>query len=490
MAGIVVLRWIQFSENAAPPGSDGGQWLAFSHQMFLGEQIKAGFENYPPVVPFLLRLTSSIIPPLLALKFIGILASVAIAVPVYLLLRTAVKPRLSAVLAVATPIAPYHSEVLIFGGYPQLTGTVFLVLTAHLALKGLESGQRRWFVGAAGSTAATVGSNALTALEMLIVAGAVLLIWSLNSWRQGLPILIRELRAATVWWIAPAIAISLLFVPTYLGYFSWAGPTAANPLSLTFFQLFDWLESAWQWEFLLWVSVAALSMTAVIRAGVVRRLLVTNASLALAISGLVTFVALRELRSLHIIEISLVLSVGVLVSTPALIPWRRLSKPLWVAFGAVIALSVTFGVGAVGARRSTIAYDWYQVVNASVLSSLEWLRANRTSNAKVVATGAPHGQLYGWWIEGYAHLPTYVAGDPSLFFTAEERAQVALARRLLMPASSPLETRTLADSEGIRFLFLDKQVLERPVWDFVEAGFVSRFENDRIIIMERNTSGP
>ncbi len=487
---VITLRLLQFGGNAAPPGSDGGQWLAFSHQMFSGERIKAGFESYPPVVPFIMGVTSLVVPPLAALKLVGILASVAVAVPMFLLLRTSANHWLSASVAIAMPLAPYHSEVLIFGGYPQLVGTVFLVFAIHFALRGLSTGRRLWFLAAGVATAATVGSNALTALEVAIVGAVLLLIWTYKLWREGVAVLSRRIFGALLWWTTPAVLISLSFIPAYQGYFSRAERTPANPLNLTLSQIFNWLGSAWQWEFLLWLTVAAASVIAIVKAAMSRRGVLADASVALAISGLVTLLALRELRSLHVIEISLLLAVGVLAAATKMAPWRGLSRQAWATALVVVVLGLTVGVVTVGARRTTIAYNWYEVINASVLSSMEWLRANGLSGDTVVATGAPRSHNYGWWIEGYAHLPTYMAGDPFLFLNVEERGQVAFAQRLLFEETTPEQTRALATSEGIRFLFLDKSMLRRSVWDFVEAGFVSRYENDRIVVLEMMTPAP
>ena len=487
---VIILRLFQFGGNTAPPGSDGGQWLAFSHQMFSGERIKAGFESYPPVVPFIMGVTSFVVPPLMALKLVGILASVAVAVPMFLLLRTSLNHWLSAAVAIAMPLAPYHSEVLIFGGYPQLVGTVFLVFAIYFALRGISTGRRLWFLAAGVATSAAVGSNALTALEVVITGSVLLLIWTYKLWRDGADVLVRRLYGALLWWVAPAILISLLFIPAYLGYFSRAERTPANPLNLTLFQIFDWLGSAWQWEFLLWLSVAAVSIIFIVKATMSRRPVLADASVALAISGLVTLLVLRELRSLHVIEISLLLAIGVLAAATKTAPWRGLSREVWTTALVVIVLGITVGVATVGARRTVIAYNWYEVVNASVLSSMEWLRVNGLSGDTVVATGAPRGHNYGWWIEGYARLPTYMASDPFLFFNVEEREQVAFAQRLLFGETTPDQMRALANSEGVRFLFLDKSMLKRPIWDFVEAGFVSRYENDRIVVLEMMAAAP
>jgi len=145
-------------------------------------------------------------------------------------------------------------------------------------------------------------------------------------------------------------------------------------------------------------------------------------------------------------------------------------------------------VGSVGYRRLEIAYDWYEVVDNRVLVALDWLRNNGDTGTRVVATGTERGHNYGWWIEGYANLPTYMAGDPFLFFSTEERAQVALAQRLLILDTPTEEIQALAEKNDIKFLFLDKRVLQRTLGDLGKAGFVKCFENDVIVIMENKGS--
>jgi len=146
---------------------------------------------------------------------------------------------------------------------------------------------------------------------------------------------------------------------------------------------------------------------------------------------------------------------------------------------------LVLAVGTVGHHRFLIAYDWYEVVDTPVLAALDWLRYNEDPEAIVVTTGTERGHNYGWWIEGYAHHPAYMAGDPFLFFNTEERAQVALAQSLLLLETPPQEIRVLAERNNIRFLFLDKRVFQRTLGDLVEAGFIKCFENDVIVIMRR-----
>ncbi|MDP6782523.1 MAG: hypothetical protein QGG56_02975 [Dehalococcoidia bacterium] len=217
-------------------------------------------------------------------------------------------------------------------------------------------------------------------------------------------------------------------------------------------------------------------------------ILVTATVVVLA-SGFMGLLIFRELRFGEYIEIGLVLLIGLLLNRLGSFLSRTAVKQYLIPITLAVAIVVVSVIGCIGYRRFMIAYNWYHVVDSSVMPAMEWLRDNRISGAKVTATGTHSGHNYGWWLEGYAHMPTYTAVDPLLFINAEERAQVALAWRLVMGDSSTPEIEAMADEEGIRYLFLDKRVLQRPLGRFIEAGFVNRFENETIVIMERD-AGP
>jgi len=484
---IAAYQWIRFSGNAAPPGSDGGQWLAFSQQIFGGDHIRAGFQFYPPLVPFMVKLASWVVSPLVALKLVGIFTSVLIALPVYLLLRTVLHPWFAAIFAITVNVTPFHNEVLCFGGYPQLLGTSFLLFAMFFLLKGLNTGRRRWFLATGVATAATVGSNVLPALVLVVTAGIILLISGYKLWRWNRSVLSSRLNAVLLWWGIPAVILSLPFSNIYFAYLFTAERSPANPMGLTLSDIAGWAGSAWLWEFILWASILVIvagTLIAWARVVLKQRVLLADAAVALLVSSFLGFLVLQELRFIAFIEIGLLLMTGLLLSMLGAILSRPTARRSLVMLTLVFLMVVMLAVGAVGYRRFTIAYNWYKVVDTPVLAALEWLRDNGTPEVKVATTGAVRGHNYGWWIEGYAHLPAYMAGDPFLFLSAQERIQVALAQRILLLETSPKEIRALVRQNSIKFLFLDKRVLHRPLGDFYRAGFVKRFENSVIIIME------
>ncbi len=197
LAGVAAYRFVVLADQPAPPGADPGNWLAFTHQLF-GTPVKAAASVYFPVIPVLLKALLAFMPALMATKVLGVGVSVAMGIPFYLILRRGCSPLLSAGLTLAFLLAGYQEEVLIFGGYPQLLATTFLLFTVYWLMDGLISGRLRPLLLAAASTALVAGTHHFTLLLMpptLLVLGAALFI-------QERPPIRPFLRNAGVWALA------------------------------------------------------------------------------------------------------------------------------------------------------------------------------------------------------------------------------------------------------------------------------------------------
>jgi len=481
-------KWTWFGGSAAPPGSDGGQWLAFGHQLFTGESVRAGFQFYPPLLPLTVELVSLVLSTLGALKLVGILTSVLLAIPVYLFIRTTLAPWLSAVIAVTATLTPFHNEVLCFGGYPQLLGTSFLLFSIFSLLKGFNTGQKRWFMAAAVAAAATVGSNVLPAFVLVMTSCVVMLIIFYKLQYGSKTVLYYRFRSAFLYWLVPSVILSLPFSNIYIAYLSTAQSSPANPAQLTIADIAGWASSAWLWEFILWAGILitiAFPLPFLGKAVFKKPVLLADAAVAILLSTSVGFLLMRELRFLAFVEIGLILMTGLIPGILSYILSRKKTKRFLPILTLLLMLGLMLAVGTVGHRRLIIANNWYEVVDTPVLAALDWLRYDEDLEAVVATTGTERGHNYGWWIEGYTHHPAYMAGDPFLFLNTEERAQVTLAQSLLLLETPPHEIQALAEQNNIRFLFLDKRVFQGTLGDLVKAGFIKRFENDVIVIMMR-----
>ncbi|MCP4613254.1 MAG: hypothetical protein GY845_31575 [Planctomycetes bacterium] len=484
MLGVAAYRWMELSGNAAPPGSDGGQWLAFAHQLFGGEQVRAGFQSYPPIFPFLVK-TLSLDSGLLSLKFLGIACSVLICVPVYLLLRTAVSPLIASIVAILAVLTPYNYEVLCFGGYPQLLGTFFLIFSVFFLIKGMDTGAKKWFIVSALSAVATAGSNVLPTMILLMASGIAILVMSYKLWHENKPAFFCRIRLVLAWWALPACIMSLAFFTTYYNYLT--SSVSVDSRDLSYMEMLRWLSESWQWEIVLWFGIINFAAVAFILNPKLlggRNSLLSTGAASVLFAGIAGFLIFRELRCLAFVEIGLILLLGIVLVPMGSLFWRQPAKHVFALASLALVVFVVSIIGVIGDRRFEIATGWYAVVDDSVLPAMEWLDENRIDDAKVVATETEGGHNYGWWIEGYTHMPTYAATDLAWFIDEEEHAQVKMAHLLLSEDISPEEIDSLAESEDIRFLFLDKRVIQSSLDNLIAAGFEFRFETDTITVME------
>ena len=200
------LRWWMMSGEEAPPGSDGGNWLAFSRELF-GDRVKAADAAYPPGFPLLLSGALHFLSPLTALKVLGLATAASLSIPAYLLLRTALVPWLAAVLAATVAVMDYHSEVLAWGGYPQLLGTAFLLLALYLFALGLRDGRSWLFVASGLCTALTVATHTLAALQLLLALVAIVVIRAYVRRGSPVPYSKRRLASFLLIWVISAGAV-------------------------------------------------------------------------------------------------------------------------------------------------------------------------------------------------------------------------------------------------------------------------------------------
>lgn len=489
---VAVYRWSQFTGFAAPPGSDGGQWLAFGHQLLSDEVVKAGLSTYPPVIPIAVDLASSIFGPMLALKLIAWSGSLLVAVPVYALLRQLLRPAFALPLASVSTVAPYHTEVLMFGGYPQLYGTAALVAAVYLLNRGLQRQSRRLLLGSAAATWLTIGTHLLAAMELLAVSAFLLGLWFATSERRKPRTPTQDALLILRWWLPPWALLSLLFLPVYWTYLPDALSGAMNPRELSLAEVAFWFRSSWNQEGIFWIlSGLGAAGLALWRWQAQFRGDSVLIAIAFILVPLLGILATREMRFLELLEIGLILWIA--LAAVSLFTFRptppKPGRVTGIAVGMVLIGLFVIGTVAVGHRRTVVASGWYRVVDHSVMAGLDWLRAHRVDEGKVVAAEAPRGHLYGWWIEGYAQMPTYMVGKLSLFVDDREREQVRIARDIVTSITNGEGHEFALNRHDIRYLFLHKSDAPHLVEEDMPF-LIRRFESESIIILEHLLHSP
>jgi hypothetical protein len=127
-----------------------------------------------------------------------------------------------------------------------------------------------------------------------------------------------------------------------------------------------------------------------------------------------------------------------------------------VAFATTVALAALYGSLAItGLSSYEQNVDWYRVVGRNELSALEALASIADGNDFAVASRGPNGNPIGWWVEGYAGIPTYSSVDLGFLAFPDEREQSQTAAALF--EDSPERAARVLMGLGADYLIFDRR---------------------------------
>lgn len=483
LVGVAIYRFAVLAGDPAPSGADPGNWLAFTHELF-GTPVKAAESFYFPVLLVLLKGVLAFLPALMALKVVGVGASVLMGIPFYLILRRGVSPVFSAVLTLAFLLAGYQVELLAFGAYPQLLATMFFLFTIYWLLDGLISGQRRPLLLAAASTALVAGTHHFT----LIVMAPTLLVLAVTLFAQERPDLRAFLRNARVWVLWTAL-FALPFLPWYIRFLALV---EGNPANANKFSIHD-MPTVFNYVFYdnprLWLYMLVIALVLSVPPLFARTSgRIRPAALALLAGPFLIFAVTGEVRAFQMVQAGIVLSLGLAAAaverhisqTKLTVSLRRIERlSLGLAVSTILILVTMSGHTRFENRQQVL----YRVVDDSALEALDWLREQTPPDTTVLANNSPAHISYAWWVEGYALRPTYSFIHPDFLAFAEEKEQSALAIRLLREDTPASEVEAILQETGIEYIFVDKRNGGRFESLLSKTPFYLTLENENFAIV-------
>ena len=476
LAGLRLALW---SEVQAPPGSDGGNWLAFAREL-VGDDVKAATAVYPPVLPLLLRLLMVPLGALTALKVVGVASWALMGIPMYLILRRDLHPVLSIVLSLAFVMAGYQAETLAFGGYPQLLGTTFLLFSLYWLGPALARGNKQTLLLSAMAGSLAIGTHQLGATQLAVSAPIFAGYFALQqhaAWRNVATQFAR--------WAAATAAFSLIFAPFYVRMVLLLDGSPANPHGYGLTTLDDTLAYVFLEQQALWLVLTAVALVVpLLMVGLRRGSLLAPTAAALLFGPGLIFALSGEVRSLQLMEAGVLVALGLLASY-VIDSFRFPDTHRWgfawpaLAVGAA-CLAIALGIGASGEDRAQDSLAFYRVLDDEAVEALDWLRDQ--DEGVVIASGSPRGFNYGWWIEGYARQPAYNAADPRWFNFREETEQVGVANAMLSAYVSAAEVARLTEEHEIAYVFIDERT-SADTSNLEAAGFEPAYENGSYLIL-------
>ena len=381
-------------------GPDIANYLSTMHTFFGHDVAGVGLDR-PPLIALPLKLFTLALGDLTGAKVLGLLLSVVIGIPFYLLARRISPPWIAVATAIGFVLSPGYTNMLSWG-YITMTGVLFTLLTLHFFLRILEK-PSKWNVILTGVFASLiVGFHQLSLaffVPLLLILVSVLLLFNrqtlLSHWRPAVAAL------------AIGIILSIPYMPIYLRLLRLESSTTSSaavsitPLAQVGTELL-YLPYLWGLIFAVALAVIALKWTWQQNKNMAITITVTFLySLVLSLFLLPPPFAELNRRAHYFLYAPLWLVVGVVLSR--LWAWRTtlLSDRIrWlprVSAIAIIAALLSSNM-VLSQRQLRNGLDFYGYLNESRWGAVQEIR-NKTPQDAFVAT---YPENLGWWIEAEA----------------------------------------------------------------------------------------
>jgi len=408
-----------------------GHYLALSHS-FEGVNIEGGLKYQPliPLIIFLLSKISNSVTVLLGLlKVLGLSALGFLGLSVYSLLKyffgtDKILPVTGFILAVTTPL---YVEALSWGGYPQLLGIAFAVLTFRSLFVYLSDKSKKNLLLTSllvMLTAAThLPSLAFTIISVVIIVNVYF--YRSKNFKEGL--------MSTIKIVGCAILFSAPLVPVYYKI-----QMDYAPLKLTITNsgnLFNVLRYIAINSFIpMVIGFAFICIAAFYGKRFLRslpsliRILIASSLISALILFFISPVVAPE-RALYFALLAFILSVSFAIKFVLDHTWRsRFNVYTKLIVVTIVLVAVSANIYSSYDFHCDAA-EWYSRLSDADLDSFIWL-ANHTEPEDRIITisGAYHPHTHGWWAEGISKRTAYISlEDISWFMLESEKERSIIA---------------------------------------------------------------
>jgi hypothetical protein len=258
--------------------------------------------------------------------------------------------------------------------------------------------------------------------------------------------------------LAFAFAVVVLpGVPVYIDLLTRAGPAAFNAQGTSSLEaMLDYLTYD---SPLLWAVVALCVPLALILRIVGRSWLVVATLVALLVASVGLTLLTFEVRAMF-----LGLFVGFLSTVVLFADLIARSRRQWqIALGAT-ACAFWLGLAASGQQRFDSTVRYYTTLDPFVVAGLQWLQQRARPGDLAVSVGPHEKWPLGWWVQGLARVPSYLAYDSRWLYFREEKEQAQIAHTIVEIAD-PQRAAEQAQRYGVTLLVFDtRDASQADVW--------------------------
>ena len=438
---VVGHRWSQMGTN--PSGIDQGHWLAFG-RAYWGEGNSSLSDLFPisimpPLIPTLMAAGTSLFGPETASRVLAVGSILAVMTATFLLTRRVAHQLVATAAAVLVGLSATIVEPAAWGGYPQNVALAAMIIAVYCASGYLSrpSGQSLLIYSLALFVVASSHHAyfGITSASVVVVCG----LWSLARPGWGAS---KNRVAALVLASVPSLAL-FAFVAWSLVRAHYDPAIDASGSSLAGALRFAFPTVRW-----LWVVIGAVGFLGFTSHGFWRFNAVEwRSSLALVMVALLAFPLTGEARVLPPLVIGCTVSAGWVIRSLAsqVSPYRATSAALAVALATVAVAWPSTD------RKAQIAFDYYKVLDPSMVHAAQYLDSVPGSGKAAVRTDL-RGWPVGWWFRGLTGRPVLVGSDARWLGFPKERTQAEAVNELFAVTASAEAVRQSALDQGIAML--------------------------------------
>jgi hypothetical protein len=450
----------QLFARPLPWWSDAGEWLAYAHGVqgelallegnvalassLLGPLWGISPWQYPPL--FFLLLMAASLPlgnELLALKALAVALYCLQPAAIFVFVGRITSRGAALISSAAAALAPITTEMLGWGGYPNLLGFVLLPPTLACCLRYCSDGGRQNLLAAAACGVLVILAHHLTSLVLMgtaLLAALLSFAARRHRWLVGGEVPRAAPRRALVIAGLYASAFALYRALTWPPQFIFSNQAAAYWLSPDVVALVGYI-----FKEALPIALTSASLFAALGCG--RKVLSPMASLWLLSWGLAPLLIIQgQYAGIYVDyrRIFLFVVQPIYAALPIPLAWgirklrgssfmasRRprggLPALLLIALSLSSSLSLLFS--GLASLPSTLA--WYSANDpygsGEKLQALEWIRANTSTGSVFVAD-----ELMGRWIQGYGMRRVYIYDQPEFLFLQGQAQRSRIAESVLL----------------------------------------------------------
>jgi hypothetical protein len=437
-----------------PPGVDTGNWLTRAN-ILIGQDVAGRGLEYPPLFFLILNGFRMLFDDFWALKILGALSSALPGIPFFFLAREFCRDRSAFVGAVLFTFAEGISEMMAWGGYPQLLGMFFATASFLFAVRALRRPTRLNLSILALTTSLVAGTHHFTIVYLLLAyAFFGLLLMTKHS------ITIKALEKIA-WAGILTFALTIPYLGVYREMFVQAQGIYLPPVSLSWNDLtYVFRYGLWTWSSI--AIASAIGCYLWLRRRHFIPIMLTSATVLAMVTIAYTVPLPDASRPFYFAYLPMCLAFCVFVdgSKPIISSIRTPGSIRKSVLGVSLLFYLVFSctiLGLYSYQRMLDSTRYYAFVGNDELEAFRWIRDNTSRDSLIATSGSDKvdfGASYGWWMTTLSQRGVFFTGDPRWFILADERKSVEAAN--LMFGANETLARSVILERHVGYLLLNK----------------------------------